>query len=234
MSALTSAQVATGLAALPRVDLLPPEIGDGVRLRKVQAGLALAVVLSVGAVGLVTAQAAGGVSDGRTDLATAVAEQARVQRDVDGLRDVTAVYASVTAAQAALRTAMGGEVRYSAMLDDLARAVPGDVWLTNAAYAETGSAAGSGAGGARAAGPAGPALTPSSGSVGSLALTGVALTHDAVAAWLDVLAKRTGLGLPVLQNEVEATVGGHVVVNWTISVPVTDAALSKRYTTTGS
>lgn len=232
MSAGASAPVQVGsvLAGLPRVNLLPAEIGDGARLRRLQAGLALAVVASVGVVGLVWHDASGSVSDGRTEVAAAVADQAQVQHTVDGYSDVTRVYAQVAAAQAALRTAMGREVRYSGMLDDLSRAVPSSVWLTNAAYTEGGAAA---PGAAGAASPAG-AGAAAGGSVGSVALTGVALSHDDVASWLEVLAKRKGFGLPVLANQAEATVGGHVVVNWTITVPVTDAALSGRYTTSGS
>ena len=42
------------------------------------------------------------------------------------------VYAQVAAAQAQLTQAMGQEMRYSYVLNDLSLTIPSDVWLTNA------------------------------------------------------------------------------------------------------
>ena len=96
---------------LPRVNLLPPEIGEARRFRRVQGGLAGAVVASVAVVGLLYAGASAGVSDASAERDQAATTQRTLQSSAAQYRDVTATYTRATDAQALLTTAMGQEVR---------------------------------------------------------------------------------------------------------------------------
>ena len=59
------------LATLPRVNLLPPEIEEQRRFRKVQIGLGAGVVAAVGVVGALTLLASGAVGDAQHRLGQA-------------------------------------------------------------------------------------------------------------------------------------------------------------------
>lgn len=216
--------VGSGTVVLPRVDLLPPEYGEAARFRRVQAGLGLGVVAAVGVVGLLFLHASGAVSDAQADVDTATATQSRLQTEVAGYRDVQARYATATAAQAMLVQAMGTEVRYSTLLDDLARTVPDGVWLTSTQFnqsAPTTTAA------------AGSALS-TAGAIGTVTISGVALVYDDVARWLDAQATQEGFASPYLTTSAAELVNGKKAVTWSATAVLTSDALSGRYTKPGS
>ena len=67
MSLLTSqteSLVSTGFGTLPRVNLLPPEIGEARRFRRIQYGLGGGLALSAGVVALLYVAAAGSARAG--------------------------------------------------------------------------------------------------------------------------------------------------------------------------
>ena len=209
---------------LPSVNLLPPEIGEAIRFRRVQAGLMAGVVTTLGLVGLLYVGANGAVGDAQRDVQAASAEQTTLTAETAGYADVTQTYARVAAAEQMLVQAMGSEVRYSRFLNDLSLSIPEDVWLTNATWSQS-AADGSAA---AATGTAVPAT-----SLGTVTLTGVAKSHDAVAVWLEQLAVQKGYAEPYLQSSTEALLGGRKVVNWSTTVQLTPEALSGRYTNGG-
>ena len=221
----TREAAAVAAAPLPRVNLLPPEITEAARFRRVQAGLGLGVVAVVGLVGALYVSAAASVSAADDELQTATAQSGELQRQIAGYRDVTAKYAAAAAAEQLLVQAMGSEVRYSRLLDELARAIPEGVWLTGATWAQTAPGAAPGTAG-----------TPGVGSapLGAVTLTGTARTHQDVAVWLETLAEQGGYASPYLQSAAEARLGTRVVVNFSISVELTPEALSGRYDEAGS
>lgn len=238
MSAPTVADaiVSTGTVRLPQVDLLPPEIGEAQRFRRVQVALAAAVLGAVAAVGLLYVGADRSVTDAETQVAASQAEQSRLQQEAATYREATATYERAAAAETALAQAMGGEVRYSRLLNDLSLAAPADLWLTDVGFDQ---AAASAADATAASGAVAPAAPTTAGApvpaaeagtaIGTVTMTGVAFTHDAVAAWLDVLAERKGYTAVSLQSSTEALLGTRKVVNWTLSAHTTSAALSGRY-----
>lgn len=208
---------ATGLVALPRVNLIPLEIVERRRLRVVQAGLgggiALAIVLLL-ALYFISAAA---VSARQADLVTAQAEHSSVQKQVDGYADVGRTYALVDQAHGLLRAAGSGEVQWSRSLTDLSLRIPSTVWLSQVTVAPA----------AAAAAPVPGAASP---GVATITFTGIALSHDDVALWLDSLAKEHGWSDPYFSTSVEAYIGSHQTYAFTSSVTVTSAALSGRYT----
>lgn len=210
----------TGTVVLPRVNLLPPEIAEQARFRRVQGGLGLAVVAAVGVVGLLYTGAAGSVSDAQNTLDTANSQQAALARQTAQYHDVTSVYARTAAAQQMLVQAMGPEVRYSRFLNDLSLSIPEHVWLTDVTFNQQVAAA-------AAAG------TAPAGGLGTVTLNGVAYDHDDVAVWLESLATQKGYANPSLQNATESLIGSRRVVNWSTTVTLTPDALSGRYVKVG-
>ncbi len=208
--------VGTGLAVLPRVNLLPPEIEERRRFRRIQYGLGAGVLAAVGVVAMVYLAAAGSVDAANEELTAAQAENSRLQAESATYKDVTAVYAKAAAAQAMLTQALSDEVRYSRFLNDLSLTVPENVWVKNLTFAQ-------------AAVPA--AVGAAQPGVGTVTVTGVGFSHDDVAVWLESLAGQKGYANPYFSASTEALVGTKKVVNFTSTATLTSDALSGRYTT---
>ena len=212
--------IGTGTGLLPRVNLLPPEIAEKAAFRKVQVGLGSAVLATVGIVGLLFVSASHGVSSAQSDLDTATARHASLQAEATKYRNVTALYAAADAAQQQLGTAMGDEIRYSQLLNDLSLSVPSNVWFKSLTFAA----------------PTAPSTAPGAAatpSFGSLSITGVGYSHDDVAAWLDSIAGLKTYSDPYFSNSTVALLGLKDTVTFTSTANLTDKALSKRYKPAG-
>ncbi len=166
MSVITTTKheqlVGSGLASLPRVNLLPPEIAEGRRFRRIQVALGAGVLSAVGVVGLLFVSASSSVDAANEELTAAQAEQSRLQAETAKYADVTAVYAQAAAAQAMLTEAMGQEVRYSRFLSDLSLTVPENVWVKSLTFAQT-------------AAPA--AVGSTEPGIGTVTVSGVGFSH---------------------------------------------------------
>lgn len=208
------------LAVLPRVNLLPPEIAEKRRARKIQAGLGAAVALSIVGVGAAYLMAHSSVTQAKQDYADAQAETARLQTQVSQYAGDESLRAQLSAEQAMLTTAMGNEIQWSRYLNDLTLRIPDNVWITQLTMAEqppSGAGAGSSA--------------PAAGTgIGTVTVTGTAFTHDDVATWLDSLAREKGYANPYFSNSAESFIGTRRVVNFASTTVVTPDALSGRYT----
>jgi Tfp pilus assembly protein PilN len=211
----TAQPVGTGLVALPKVNLLPPEIAERARFRRIQLGLGGGVLATVGAVALLFIGASSSLTEANTELATATATGTQLQAEAAKYADVTAVYARAAAAEAMLTQAMGEEVRYSQFLNDLSLTVPENVWVKDVTFAQ-------------AAVP--PALDATEAGIGKVTFTGVGFKHDDVAVWLESLAKQKGYTNPYFSNSTEGLIGTRKTVNFTSDVTLTPDALSGRYT----
>lgn len=205
--------------ALPRVNLLPPEIGERARLRRLQAVLAGGVVVAAGAVGLLQLSASAGVAEATDQVAGAQARGSALQAQTRELADVDVVYAEAARAQARLSTALGQEVRFSQFLDGLTTSVPDHVWLRNVTFTQ-GAAAG-----ADAAATTG---------IGTVAFTGVGFRHDDVAAWLESLESQPGFADAYVSDATAGLIGTRRTVSFTSTVTLTADALSGRYVEEGS
>ncbi len=224
MSAMTElveeTRLAGGLSTLPRVNLLPPEIAEQARFKKIQSGLVGVLVLAVAGVGFLYVGATGSVSDAQGTLETSQATGGQLTTQVAGFSSVTETYAKAAAAQAMLSEAMGQEVRYSRFLNDLSLTIPENVWLKDATFTQ--------------AVPAAAADPATAGSVGTVTFSGTAFVQNDVAVWLEKLATQDGFANPYLSSATGALIGDKPTVDWSTTVVLTPAALSNRYTKTGS
>ena len=207
-------------APLPRVNLLPPEIADRARLRRVQLGLGAGLLAATGVVGGLYAGAVAGVQDATQELAATSSAGVALRAESAKYVDVQRVHAEAGQAQAMLASAMAGEVRFSSLLDDLSRNVPDAVWLENVTFTQSTASA-----------PAqtAPGATP---GVGTVTFTGVGRTHDDVAAWLDSLAEQEGYADAYFSKSTAGTKGGRASVSFTSTATLTPDTLSGRYTET--
>lgn len=206
-----------GHVDLPRVNLLPPEIAERAQFRKIQAGLGGALALVLVAVGMLFMSASGSVDDAQAQVDSAAADRTTLQGQIAEFDNVNDVYAKAAAARTMLATAMGAEVRYSRLLDDLALSIPDNVWLTSAQYTQAEAAA------------AGAASVVGGPTLGTVTMSGKAFEHNDVATWLESLAKQKAYGNPYLDSSTETLLGERVVVDWSTTVVLTPQALSGRY-----
>lgn len=204
----------------PRVNLLPSEIAEEQRFRSLRAVLALAVVAAVAGVGGLWYLAHNQVSAAEEGLATAQATNVTLQAEAAKYADVPKVYAQVAAANTALDLAMGHEVRYSFVLNDLSLTIPSDIALTSVTVVQDVDAA---------------AQTSALGkpAIGTVTVQGNAYRHNNVAAWLSSLTKSKYYQDPYFTSSTlnEASDGGTSLVEFDSSVSMTDKAYSNRYTT---
>jgi Tfp pilus assembly protein PilN len=207
------------LAALPRVNLLPPEIAEKRRQRALQAGMGAAVAAAVVGVAAGYLMAHSSATSAQNDLASAQAQTASLKAQVAQYAGDETMRAQLTAEQTMLSTAMGQEVQWSHYLNDLTLRIPDNVWVTQMTLSE-GATSGSA-----------PAAAATSGcNIGSVNVSGTAFTHDDVATWLDSLAKEKGYANPYFSNSAQAFIGTTPVVNFTSTATVTCDAQSGRYT----
>lgn len=228
MTVLTSESTFLGTTngRLPRVNLMPPEVAEAKALRRVQMGLGAAGLASVALVGLLYVSATHSVSSAKSDLADAQAQTTSLQGQVAKYRDVTATIDAANAAQAQLVTAMGDEVRYSQLLNDLSLSIPSTVWLKSLSFTST----------APAAAPGTAPVSYSGGTpIGTMNVSGIGFTHDDVALWLDAVA---GLSKtyanPYFTNSTEALIGSRRTVNYSATAVVLSGAQSGRFKNAGS
>jgi Tfp pilus assembly protein PilN len=217
----------TGTAAMPRVNLMPPEIGQAERFRQIQIGLGAAVVAAIAIVAALYWNAHSAVSSAKDELAAAQAQNTTLTAQLRSLDSVKETFAAVQARQAMLTQAMGQEVRWSFVLNDLAFRIPNNVWLTGLTVTETPPAA---------AAPTGGSLTgevaeeaAAAVPIGTITFSGVGLKHNDVAVWLDALAKQKNFLNPTFSTSTEAVLLGHPTVTFGSSVTLTSLALSHRY-----
>jgi Tfp pilus assembly protein PilN len=210
----------TGTLAV--VNLLPPEIHEAAKFRRLQFALAGVGVAAVAVVGGLTYQAHHSVSAAKSQLAQAQAQQTSLQSQVTGIQSVSQVYTQVAAKQAMLTRAMGSEIRWSYYLTDLSLRVPSNVWLTNVTATE------SGPGAVGAPTTAVPSPLVQSG-IGTVQFSGVAFSHDDVASWLDALAKEKGFTQVYFSSSTKGLIGTRPVVNFVSQASLSAAALSGRY-----
>ena len=207
--------VGTGLVTLPRVNLLPPEIEERKRFRRIQVGLGAGVLAAVGVVAAGVVLASASVSSANEELEAATAEGSRLQAETAKYADVTAVYEQSAAAQAMLAEAMGEEVRYSRFLSDLSLSVPENVWLTSLTFAQA---------------PVEPAVGATEPGVATLTVNGKGFSHEDVAMWLESLAAQKTYTDPHFSSSTEVLIGERKAVEFTSTATLTPASLSGRYT----
>jgi Tfp pilus assembly protein PilN len=210
---------------LPRVNLLPPEVHEARKLRRLQLGLGAgvaAIVVVLGGVYVMEAQSAHQASD---ELASAQSQTTVLNAQKAQFADVPRTLSAIQSAEDARQTAMTDDVSWYRYLNDLSYITPANTWLTTLTIS-VGSAPGT------TTATTGAASAPTgltSAGVATVAFQGTAKNHNDVAAWLDALAKEKGWTNVYFTNSSSGMIGTTPVVNFTSSLNVSAAALSHRY-----
>ena len=215
------------LAVLPRVNLLPPEIAQRRRARKVQVGMGAAVAASVAVVGAVYLLAHNGVNGAQSDLDAAKARQTQLQSQLAEYQGDEQLRSSRDGQLLMLEQAMTDEIQWSHFMNDLSLRIPDNVWVTHLTMSQN------------VPGPGGSTTAPTTtqsvladAGVGKVTVEGIAVSHDDVATWLDSLAREKGYANPYFSSAEEEHIDGHTkdVVTFTSTNTLTDDARSGRYT----
>ena len=190
----------------PKVNLLPPEVEERRRLRRLQAACAAALVMSMAAVGGLYYVDHGKVATAQTNLDQAQAETARLQGETNDFSYVTETQRALDEAQATLRLTLGNDIQWSQYLHDISVVIPDDVWLTKLNVTQNVDGSNTANTGGTAAQSPNTGSQP--GSLGTVTMEGGALTWNAVAGWLDTLGKVKGFSNPWLTSSSVADDGG--------------------------
>jgi len=195
----------TRLAQMPRVNLLPPEIAAAAQLRRLKLILGLVVLAAMVLVVLGFLAASSRIGAAEDSLAASEAEGAKLQSDVAAYAEVPQVLAAVGTAQVNLETAMTPEIRWSFYLNDLSLTIPRSTRLSSMTAVNDAAAAqlaGTLATTATVVTPMGQV------PMGSITFSGKSTDFDAVAAWLQSLAKQKGYMEPSAQSVTKSDTAG--------------------------
>ncbi len=220
----TQTELTAGVAAMPRVNLMPPEIAEAERFRRLQLAMGAAVVASVVVVGGLYVHAKSGISSARAQVTQAQADQTSLQTKLDGLASVRQTFAEVLGKQQLLQAAMGQEIRWSYVLNDLSLRVPSNVWLTGVSASEITTGVGAPGSSTATVLPGAPL-----DDIGTVSFAGVGFKHDDVAAWLNSIAKERGFSDPTFSASTENAIGSRPVVTFGSTAVLTSKALSNRF-----
>jgi Tfp pilus assembly protein PilN len=201
-------------AALPRVNLMPPEIAHQRRVSQLRALLMLIVALAVAGVGFAYMNAKEGVASAQDRLNAEQAEHATLQSKLNSLAHVRAMAQTLAAREALLVSAKSNEVLWSQYLNDLRVSVPNTVWLTDLQMTQTTQAM------------PGGAINPI--QIGTVTFNGEALHHSDVATWLETLSKIKGNVSPYFSTSTSNHIGQEQVADFTSTVNITTDRLAGR------
>jgi hypothetical protein len=205
-------------AAVPKVNLLPPEIIEARRFAGLQRRLVLLVLVAVVGCAAATGWAQGRVSAAQGELDAARGRIGVLQAEKAKYAEVPKVTAAVDAALTTRQQAMAADVLWYRYLNDLALATSSSTWLSSMTATLTGSVPA----------PGSDPLSPP--GIGTLAISGQTTSLPNVGVWLEALDGITGVKgstLVAATREGLADAGGAVTFG-TTSVLTTDA-LSHRY-----
>ena len=222
-----------GAAAFPRVNLMPDIVAAEARTHRAKLVLVGAATASILVVGGLYLMAAGTVSAAQDQLDQAQARSASLATEAAKYADVPAVQAQVQNAQAQTYQAMGGEVRWSFLLNNLALTIPPGTTLNTF----TGTVNPNPPTTSTAALPASVASSPfvsvlGHPGVGTITYAGAAMGYPNVANFLDAQAKQATLLDPYVTSVIAGATGetgSDKGVTFSSSATVTATALSHRY-----
>lgn len=215
--------------AIPRVNLLPPEIEEQRRFRRTQYVLASTVVGTVALVGGLFVLASAEASNAEDQLVESQATNAELQGEEATYAAVPLTYAAVDAKETQLETAMGQEIRWSFLLNDLSTRISENVWVETVTVTQNVDTAATAAVGTVPAGPADPAAAYTDPGLGQIVFSGKARAHNDVATWLEALAGKQGYSQPYFTSSTLEQIGAKDVSHYEAQVKLTPEALSERY-----
>jgi Tfp pilus assembly protein PilN len=210
-----------------RANLMPEEIIAKRRLgglkRRIGFCLAGLLALLIAWYGLAVFQ----TSQAKSNLTSAQRQTVTLQQRQDDFGPLVTAQAQSAAIKAQLVKLMAGDLQWRDMLATLRKSATAGVTVTAVTGTMTVGAAPKGT--TTKGGGLGVLNQTGKQAVGTLTITGSAPDKNAVAAYIDTLAKVTGLAAPFPANVTAE--GGKVT--FTASVIITSDALGGRYVTTG-
>ncbi|MFC6238361.1 hypothetical protein [Longivirga aurantiaca] len=215
-------------AAYPRVNLMPAVIAAEAKERHARTIMIGAVAASVVAVGGLYLLATNEVNAAQERLDTAAAQGVVLQKELARYSDVPKVQNEVAIAQTQAYNAMGGEVRWSFLLNNLSLTIPRNTSLISLSGSVNGVAPVPGAASAATADDAAVISALGRPGIGQISYEGEAVRFGDFAAFLDVLAKQKTM-LDPFPGEVKRAESDAEGLTFSATVTVTDKALSRRY-----
>ena len=226
-----SASVAAPLAAFPRVNLIPAEIAQEAKVKRSKVVLIGAVAASVAIVGGLYVLASSDAASAQENLDSARATSATLAADQAKYADVPRVQSDLQSAQLQQFSAMGGEVRWSTVLNNLSLTFPAGVSLTSFTATVSGATATAGTTGAPTANAGVTSMLGLPG-VGIITFNGEARDNARVAAFIESLTKSGGLLDPFATQVANGSNGGPTNVGSTPASTATPSQVSFTGTVT--
>jgi Tfp pilus assembly protein PilN len=221
------------------IDLLPrASHAPTARTRLIAGGVAAAAALIV-LLAIPTIARQHSISHQKQVLAAQNQRNSSLQAQIGQLADAQQKQDQLDALRVQITGLLGNDVSWSRMLQDIARTIPNDVWLTSfqgsvtqavvkapappptVAPGETTTTAS----GTTTTTVAPPSTTELAGTVN---FTAVGLDYPSVAAWLKMIAQLPSLRDLWVPNVTKATLGSRDVVNFTSTAQLTQKAQSNR------
>jgi Tfp pilus assembly protein PilN len=198
-----------------QVNLLPPDIKAGQRVRRVTLAVLAAgalVLALVFAFYLLQAQSLSSVND---DIEAQRNTNQGFEKEISDLQKFEDLQARAQQQQALLNTAYANEIAFSGLLMDLSRVIPSDAYLASFDITTA----------APAAPAAGATTTPT--FVGTVSASGTAASFQTLSRWLTSLEQIHGWANPWMPN---ITQSGTVQGAWdfSTSVDLTQEVLTAR------
>jgi len=178
-------------AAFPRVNLIPAEIAAEARVKTAKLVLGGAVAASIAVTAGLYLMASNDVSSAQESLDAARVTSAELATEQTKYADVPRVQSDLLSAQTQQAAAMGGEVRWSVLLNNLALTVPQGASLSSFQASITGTSGAPAANGSSASSSVASIL--GAPGVGTISYDGEATDSPRLAALLESLGRTPGL-----------------------------------------
>lgn len=209
----TKEAVSVGTYVIPRVNLLPPEIGVKRAERRSYAFMGVAVAGAVAAVAAMYLGQASRVSAAEAELAQTEAEGTKLRSDRAKLQSVEDAYAARDAGEALLTQAYARRINWSVYLHNIGLTIPENVWITTMATT---------------AAPT-PVAGTESTAVAGMTFAGTGFAYNDVAAWLDSIIKIKGVANATFSTATDvkpSTPSGRTLVTFSSSASLMPAAVT--------
>jgi Tfp pilus assembly protein PilN len=196
-----------------QVNLLPPEILEGQRWRRVALLVAAGGLVVLGLVFLFYLLQVNTLSGVRSDVEAQRATNDRLRGEIAELQRFEDLQVRAQAQQELLASAYAGEVSFSGMLMDLSRVIPSDAALNSLGVTITPATA--------------DAEGAATGFVGTMSTSGEAEGFDSLSTWLTRLEQVEGWVNPWMSTISRRDEGGSI---WTFSsgVDLTGDVVTER------
>jgi Tfp pilus assembly protein PilN len=157
---------------MSQVNLLPPDILQGQRYRRLTLTVLAAGALILGLIIIFFLVQVGRLGSVNDDIAAKEQTNAQLQSQIDSLQKYDDLQVQAQQAQSQLDAAYAGEVSFSGMLMDLSRVIPSDAYLDTFTATVTGPP------------PAAGGTTTTTPLIGTMTTGGQAIGFDSLSIWL--------------------------------------------------